>query len=257
MTKQLKSLLSPQNYSTAFIFNTILPGLSSYLQTMNTQPYIILDNLLTQQQLSAIDALLNTAQFVAPPEHERDGVRNNLQLPADERSAMPQIHQIINQALIQLPVFQALFAPLRMVPFSVTRYDQGHSYGWHVDHPMIGNPPVRTDMAITIFLSEPTACEGGELEIQTPAGTERIKPARGSAVVYQCQYVHRVCEVKAGRRIAAVSWIQSAVRNPQQRDILFNLQRVYQSLSEKSENANEASLILQSWSNLMRLWAEG
>ncbi|MGL5892148.1 MAG: Fe2+-dependent dioxygenase [Bacteroidia bacterium] len=224
---------------------------------MNTQPFIILDNLLSPQQLSSVDALLSSAQFVAPQEHERDGVRNNLQLPADERSVMPQIHQILNQALMQQPVFQALLAPLRMVPFTVTRYDQGHSYGWHVDHPIIGNPPVRTDMAITIFLSEPTACEGGELEIQTPAGTERIKPARGSAVIYPCHNVHRVNEVTAGRRIAAIGWIQSAVRNPQQRDILFNLQRVYQSLSEKGENANEASLILQSWSNLMRLWAEG
>lgn len=224
---------------------------------MNTQPYIILDNLLNAQQLSSLDALIGIAQFSAPAEHERDGIRNNLQIAADDRTALPQLQQLLNQALMQQPLFQALFIPLRMTPFAVTRYDQGHSYNWHVDHPMVGNPPVRTDMAMTIFLSEPTACEGGELEIQTPAGVERIKPARGSAVVYSCQHVHRVNEVTSGRRLAAVSWMQSAVRSPQQRDILFNLQRVYQSLGEKGQHAAEANLLLQTWSNLMRLWAEG
>lgn len=221
---------------------------------MNTHPFTILDNLLTPQQLSSLDSLIGAANFALPA--ERDAVRNHLQIAPDDRQVLPQIQQLINQALTQNPMFQALFVPLRMSPFAVSRFDQGHSYGWHIDHPIMGNPPLRTDLAITIFLSEPTACNGGELEIETGSGIQQIKAARGSAVIYSCNNVHRVAEVTSGRRIVAISWIQCAVRQPQQRDILFNLQRVYQSLGEKGQHAPEANLLLQTWSNLMRMWSE-
>ncbi|MCU0434436.1 MAG: Fe2+-dependent dioxygenase [Bacteroidia bacterium] len=223
---------------------------------MNTQPYVILDNLLTAQQLTALDSLISAATFGPIDENEGDQIRRNLQISPDDRQILPQIQQLLNQALVQQPMFQALFMPLRMSPFGITRYDQGHGYSWHIDHPMMGNPPLRTDLAMTIFLSEPTSCQGGELEIDTGAGIQKLKPARGSAVVYSCNHVHRVAEVTSGRRIAAISWIQCAVRQPQQRDILFNLQRVYQSLGEKGQHAQEANVVLQTWSNLMRMWSE-
>lgn len=221
-----------------------------------SQPYFLLDNLLDARQLASLDALLAAANYQPPAAHESDGIRNNLQVPTDDRTVLPQIHQLLNMAITQQPLFQALFMPLRMLPFTISRYDQGHSYDWHVDHPIMGAPAVRTDLAMTLFLSEPTAYEGGEIELETPQGKQQVKLARGSAIVYSCKLVHRVNEVRSGRRLAAISWIQSAIRDEQQREILFNIQRVYQSLGEKGQHPGEANVLLQTWGNLMRMWSE-
>ena len=42
--------------------------------------------------------------------------------------------------------------------------------GIPVDSPEMGTPPIRTDMAMTVFLSDPVTYEGGELMIQSDTG---------------------------------------------------------------------------------------
>jgi PKHD-type hydroxylase len=109
---------------------------------------------------------------------------------------------------------------------------------------------------MTIFLSDPERYEGGELIIQTDAGASAFKPAKGDAVLYPCQYLHCVNEVKSGARLAAVTWIQSNVKSPEQRQILFQLNQIHASLYQQAPNAAETNLLLQTHSNLFRMWAE-
>ena len=74
-----------------------------------------------------------------------------------------------------------------------------------VDSPEMVAPPMRTDMAMTIFLSDHVTYEGRELMIQSDTGQSSFKPAKGDAVHYSCQYLHSVNEIKTGERIAAVT----------------------------------------------------
>jgi PKHD-type hydroxylase len=109
---------------------------------------------------------------------------------------------------------------------------------------------------MTIFLSDPSTYEGGELVIRTDVGEISYKPAMGDAIVYPCQYVHCVNDVRNGVRLAAVSWIQCSVRSMEQRSLLAGLKHTHHKLEAKDPQSAETQGVLQAWSNLLRMWAE-
>lgn len=156
----------------------------------------------------------------------------------------------------QSPLFNIAALPKNIYPFLVSKYTSGKYYGWHVDSPVMGTPPIRTDMAMTVFLSDPHSYEGGELVIQADASTTSFKPAKGDAVLYPCQYLHGVNEIKSGERVAAVTWIQSNVKDAEQCQILFQLNQVHSTLYQQTPNALATNLLLQTHNNLFRIWAD-
>jgi PKHD-type hydroxylase len=98
------------------------------------------------------------------------------------------------------------------------------AYGVHTDNALMGDTfPSRTDLSMTLFLSEPDTYEEGELVIDSSLGEKSFKLAAGSMIVYPSTFLHWVTKVRSGVRLAAVSWIQSFVRDAQQREILFEL----------------------------------
>src|SRR6185436_18345091 len=153
-------------------------------------------------------------------------VKNNLQLD-DESDELAAIRSILARALKTSPLFGIAALPKTIHPFLISKYTAGNVYGWHVDSPLMGETPMRTDLAMTVFLTSPDDYQGGELLIQTDAGTSMFKPAKGDAVLYSCQYIHAVNQVTNGTRLAAVTWIQSNVKNPEQRQILFQLNQIH------------------------------
>lgn len=223
-----------------------------------SQQLIHIPQLLTSTELIAIDSLIDKANFVdgkLTASLAAKEVKNNLQIEANNES-LAEIQKIINAALAQSPLFNIAALPKTVYPFLVSKYSAGKYYGWHVDSPMMGNPPIRTDLAMTIFLSDPASYEGGELIIQSDTGTSNFKPAKGDAVLYPCQYLHCVNEIKSGERIAAVTWVQSNVKDPGQRQILFQLNQVHSALFQQAPNAPATNLLLQTHSNLFRMWAD-
>lgn len=182
-------------------------------------------------------------------------VKNNLQLDKSEQ-ALAIVQNIVTVALQTSPLFNIAALPKNIYPALVSKYTAGKYYGWHVDSPVMGTPPLRTDLAMTIFLSDPSTYEGGELLIQNGNSVVSFKPAKGEAVLYPCQYLHCVNEIKSGERLAAVTWIQSNVKDPEQREILFQLNQVHGSLHQQAPNAMETNLLLQTHSNLFRMWAD-
>ena len=138
-----------------------------------------------------------------------------------------------------------------------SRYEPGMEYGTHVDNAvMSGRPPVRSDVSLTLFLSEPDTYDGGELTIQTMTGEEQIKLPAGSIVAYPSSSLHRVAPVTRGVRVAAVTWVQSMIRDPACREILFDLEATRRSIFETQGKTREFDLVSKCFANLMRMWAE-
>ena len=224
-----------------------------------SQQFIHIPALLKPEEITEIENLSSKADFIdgkLTASLAAKAVKNNLQLDQTNQEIAGQIQGIIRKALADSPIFQVAAMPQQIYPAIISKYSQKKYYGWHVDSPVMGNPPIRTDLAITIFLSDPSSYEGGELMLQTNSGMITFKPPKGDAIVYPCQFLHCVNEVKSGERMAAVTWVQSQVKSPEQREILFNLNQIHALLYQRDAHAPETNLLLQSYSNLVRMWSE-
>ena len=223
-----------------------------------SQHFLHIPALLKAEEIAEIENLAADANFVDGKLTASLGakdVKNNWQMDADGET-LGEIRAILDNAIKQSPLFNIAALPKTVYPFIISKHTMGNFYGWHVDSPMMGEPPIRTDLAMTIFLSDPSTYEGGELILQAESGTTAFKPDKGDAVLYPCQYLHCVNEVKTGARLAAITWIQSNVKNPEQRQILFQLNQVHGSLYAQAPHAPETNLLLQTHSNLFRMWAD-
>lgn len=180
-------------------------------------------------------------------------VKANLQADgSDEKVAA--LADFVRKAIERHPVFTAYARPARWSRLMFNRYGPGQAYGVHVDDPMMGAgvERLRTDLSFTLFLSDPAAYEGGGLVVDGLDGEREARLAAGDMVLYPTGELHRVEPVTAGERLACVGWIQSLIRRPDQREILFDLSRVRAGLSP-----GDARLTLdKSIANLVRLWGE-
>jgi PKHD-type hydroxylase len=111
-------------------------------------------------------------------------------------------------------------------------------------------------VSFTLFLSDPDTYEGGALVIETSGGEDDIKLPAGSLVGYPSTTLHRVAEVTKGARLAAVGWARSFIRDPAQRELLFDLDTARTRLFEKGGKTAEFDLISKASANLLRMWAE-
>ncbi len=127
-------------------------------------------------------------------------------------------------------------------------------YGTHMDSPIMGD--MRIDLSLTLFLSEPSDYEGGELVIDFSTGSRSIKLPAGHAVLYPTTALHRVAEVTKGQRLVAVTWIRSMVRDPAARELLFDLETAQLGLVDQVGKTPEVDLLSKVHANLMRRWIE-
>lgn len=215
--------------------------------------------ILNPGELTLLEKLINEVVFVdgkVTASSAAKEVKNNLQSDKHSNPNDSAIQELLTNAIRTSPFFQIAAQPKSVHPFIISKYTTGKYYGWHVDSPLMGDPAIRTDLAMTIFLSDPSTYEGGELVIQSPAGTISFKPSKGDAILYPCQFLHCVNEIKSGERIAAVVWIQSNIQSAEQRQILYELNQVHAILNQRDKYSPESNLLLQSYSNLFRMWAE-
>ncbi len=220
--------------------------------------YLHLKGMLSSEHLSAILNLINQADFetgTASATGNAAQVKDNLQIRAEDNPHAQQIAQIVMQAISTNVSLQSSVLPKAILPPLVSKYVPGMKYGMHVDSPLMGSQyTIRTDVGMTLFLSEPDTYEGGELLVKTETGDVKFKLAAGDAIVYPTTKLHQVLPVIKGVRMAVVTWMQSAVRDGNQREILSQLNYVIQSLGESQ--VNERLELQQAYSNLLRMWAE-
>jgi PKHD-type hydroxylase len=182
-------------------------------------------------------------------------VKHNLQV---ERSGadLSVIDDIVVASFGRNRDFQAFAMPSRFVTPIVSRYEPGMAYGAHVDNSLMGGfNGLRTDLAMTLFLSPPASYDGGELVIHEAGGQREIKLDCGEAVVYPATSVHHVAPVTRGVRLAAVTWIQSAVHDERARAILYDLSHALRQ-AEDQKNHDMALLLSKSYHNLIRYAAQ-
>ncbi|RKQ51781.1 PKHD-type hydroxylase [Roseivirga pacifica] len=226
---------------------------------LNSGNYLQIDELLNAQELSAILNLINQAGFSDGKSTASDaaaGVKQNKQISAESNFQAQQIAQIVSQAISRNKRIQSAILPKVILPPLVSLYEPGMHYGTHVDSPLMGTQfTIRTDVGMTLFLSPPESYEGGELEVITEAGIKLFKPAAGSAVIYPTTRLHQVLPVTNGKRMAVVTWMQCAIRNPGQREIIDQINQVLDQMGQAEHK--ETRLVLQQvYSNLIRMWAE-
>ncbi len=223
--------------------------------------YLIVPSLLKPEELAIIDLTLASAAFedgAATATDAAKAVKKNLQLPKHGSSARQQIATVVMNAISQSPLIHAALMPKVVLLPIISRYEPGMQYGHHVDSPLMAdeNATIRTDVGMTLFLSDPGSYEGGELEVFTPVGPQRFKLGKGDAIIYPTTAIHGVIPVTSGVRMAAVTWMQCAVREAEKREILFQLKSAQALVDRKDSQSPENLTLMQVHSNLVRMWAE-
>ena len=186
-------------------------------------------------------------------------VKDNVQVPEGHPVAR-RLGDMILDALDKNQLFISAALPLKVVPPLFNRYAGGQQYGGHVDgaiRPVFGTPHrVRTDLSATLFLSDPSEYDGGELVVQDLLGESRIKFPAGDMVLYPGTSVHRVEPVTKGARVAAFFWIQSMIREDAKRDLLFQIDTSLQQLGHDVPDHASVVQLMGVYHNLLRLWSD-
>jgi PKHD-type hydroxylase len=171
---------------------------------------------------------------------------------------MQRLIRILMATLGHDETFRFGVLPHRVADPIFARYRPGMTYGDHVDDPIMGarGPRFRTDVSMTVFLNPPESYEGGELVIRTSFGERRVKLAAGDAVAYPSSSLHHVAEVTRGERLVALTWIQSYVRDPARRELLYELNLAREHLLKSAPEAEHTARVDCSYNNLVRMWSD-
>ena len=211
--------------------------------------HTILRHVLDESDLAAVAAIVQDGQFVDGRLTSEVAAKSNLQLAIDSGSAA-RAGALVLQRLRECHELERFAQPVVVHPLLFSRYDPGMTYPDHVDVAVMG--AMRTDLALTLFLSDLEDYDGGELVVDTRAGVRRFRLPAGDAIVYPANTVHRVEPVTRGSRLAAVTWIQSLVGDPAKRRILASLDAALEDLADSPSGPR----LRRAQQNLLRLWAE-
>ncbi len=220
---------------------------------------LTIPSVLDRKQLERVRELLASAEFIdgrlsAGSAARR--VKHNQELAADA-SQLDELNRIVMGSLVRHPVYLNGALPHRVAAPYYVRYAPGMAYGDHVDDPVMGpGPRYRSDIAITLFLTDPESYEGGELVIRTSFGEKRVKLPAGDAIMYPASSLHHVTEVLRGERLVAITWVQSLVRDPVKRELLYELNVAREKLLASRPDAEETARVNSAYVNLVRMWAE-
>lgn len=180
-------------------------------------------------------------------------VKRNLQLAADPARRKP-IDEIVMPAILSNTRFAEAVFPKVLAPPTYNRYDVGMNYGDHVDAPFLSAGRVRADVSLTLFLSDPSEYDGGELVMRQGDATFAAKHSAGDLVTYPTTNLHHVAPITRGTRLAAVSWCQSHVPDPHHRRILAELGEAKAFLDRTTPESEAAGAMRNGLFNLIRLW---
>ena len=224
---------------------------------------ITIDNVLTPEELASARAWLAESAWTSglvTAGKQAAKVKNNEQLP-ENAPHLPALRRMVLGALNRNAIFFTAALPLKIVPPLFNRYggDTNH-YGYHVDNAIRQQPNtggyVRTDVSATLFLSDPEEYDGGELAIEDTFGNHSVKLKAGSMVVYPSSSTHQVTSVTRGQRMACFMFIQSMVRDPGQRRLLYEMDMALRQLRQTIGETDAVVRLSGTYHNLLRRWAE-
>lgn len=230
---------------------------------------------LDRERLTRIRAALEGAEWVDGRQTvgaQGAQVKRNLQL-AEDSPLRRELGALVLDALARNPLYFAAALPLRTLPPRFNRYEGGGTYGAHVDGAVMALPGgdgsggaggglhgeagyVRSDLSCTLFLNEPEEYDGGGLVVDDTYGEHEVKLPAGDLILYPSGSLHRVEPVTRGARLASFFWIQSMVRDLEQRQLLFQLDTSIQALTASGADREALLRLTGVYHNLLRRWAE-
>lgn len=213
--------------------------------------------LLTPAEVAECKRIASETQFIdgrATNPHSK--AKNNQQL--HDPAASQASGQLMLKAFARSEEFREFAFPAKIAPPLLTKYQPGMYYGAHADAAFLNlgnNNIIRSDISCTIFLNEPESYEGGALHVRLQEGSLRFKLKPGEAILYPSDTFHEVEKVTSGERLVAITFIQSQIKDPFRRNLLFDLNEVaaLEGLSMKPENFSRLQLVQ---ANLLRYWAD-
>ncbi len=223
----------------------------------------VLPNLIDAGALDRLRTSLRGADFVDGRQTSGRAVstvKKNTEVRLDSE-AQTACCAVVLEALRASNDFRAIVQPRRFGEILFSRYTEGMAYGDHSDNALMRDGDLRTDVAMTLFLSDPADYEGGELVMNSDLRPERYKLPAGHAVVYPAMVLHRVNPVTRGERLVAITWVQSSVRDPQQRQILLDLALALSHIIDNTPQGQgythpQYLRLDKVYNNLLRMWAE-
>lgn len=223
---------------------------------------IKIPEVLTQQQIQYAKETMLKADWTdgsVTAGYQSTKTKNNLQLPENSKLAI-ELGDMILAALAKNNRFMSAALPLKIFPPLFNCYQGGQNFGIHVDNAIRqvpGTPvKVRTDISITLFISEPEEYDGGELIIEDTYGSQKVKLAAGDMVLYPSTSLHKVTPVTRGRRLASFFWLQSMINSDEKRTLLFDMDMAIQSLRSSLDDSAEIIQLTGVYHNLLRQWAQ-
>ena len=229
---------------------------------------ITIENFLGKDDLETIQESIDAAAFIDGGVSAGGGnleVKNNREMAADQPYV--EIVKLVERAIRTNPILNYTVFPRAITRAIINRYDEGMSYGLHIDSPVIGfmaqeqafgpygQNYLRSDFSMTVFLTDPGSYDGGELTFASPWGSQVYKLPVGAAVVYPTGLPHEVTTVTRGSRLAAILWLQSMIRDHEQRKLVSELNQLAQSLIEQDSTSPLARQARDLAANALRLAA--
>lgn len=219
--------------------------------------FLEIPDLLTPQEVARMRAIAQESNFVdGRITNPHNVTKNNQQIdyntPGYKESAA-----FLHQALFRDERFRDFAYPTFVAPPLLCRYGPGQSYGVHSDAAVqqIGQRKMRFDVSCTIFISDPEDCEGGELTAHFGDKAVKVKGKAGSAIVYPSVTLHEVAPISKGERLVAITFIESEVRDPAKRHLLYLLNEIYALEGDRMEWKNRI-LLKHVHTSLYRMWGE-
>jgi PKHD-type hydroxylase len=187
-------------------------------------------------------------------------VKKNEQLPPNS-DVSRKLGERVVRALAANPLFVSAAIPRHIFPPLFNRYGIGQHFGVHVDNAVRGDhltgTRIRTDLSVTLFLSEPDEYDGGELIVEDYYGSHEVKLPAGHLVLYPATSLHTVTAITRGSRVASFFWLQSMIRDAHARSMIFDLDTAIQGLVGRLDrNDSEIVKLTGIYHNLIRYWAE-
>lgn len=180
---------------------------------------------LDEENLSIIRGILDEATWIdglktAPGATK--GLKNNLEIARDHHHE--KIESIVKKELNKKLEYIDFCSPGRITRLLVSRVEVGGYYHVHHDSGLMGH------YSTTIFLSDPSTYEGGELCLLVNGKEKAFKLEPGWAVIYDTGIMHRVNRVEKGTRSAIAFWTRSRFNDPVIRSVFVRIEQAWRSM---------------------------
>ena len=225
---------------------------------------ICVPDVLSKAEVAEFRAAMDAAALGGRPLDRRRAVGDGQEeraVAAEQRDRAAAWAKRVIRALVANPLFVSAAIPKQIFPPLFNRYGVGQHFGVHVDNAVRGDhltgARIRTDLSVTLFLSEPDEYDGGELIVEDYYGSHRVKLPAGHLVLYPATSLHTVTPVTRGVRVASFFWLQSMVRDGHARSLIFDLDTAIQGLVQRvGRDDPELVKLTGIYHNLIRCWAE-